>query len=92
MTNEPVRIKIDPTSELGRAVAHAGVVAVVLESEGVAYRLVRDEAGSTSRPRDVERVLRSLRRSRGALAGVDTEELLRDLREQREQDSPGRPA
>ncbi len=91
MTNEPLRIKIDPTSELGRAVAHAATAPVVLETDGAAYRLVRDEA-VVAAPRDLDRVLRNLRRSRGALKGVDTAELLRDLAEQREQDSTGRPA
>ena len=91
MTNEPVRIKIDPASELGRAVARAETVPVVLEQGGVRYRVIRDEE-SVAVPRDLERVLQNLRRSRGALKGVDADELLRDLREQRAQDSAGRPA
>ncbi len=91
MTDEPLRIEVDPASELARVLAQAETTTVVLEHDGVAYRLVRDEE-PVAAPRDLERILHNLRRSRGALKGVDTTELLRDLREQREQDSAGRPA
>ena len=56
------------------------------------------EAEPTPEPRDIwagynpERVRQALRKSAGALADVDREELLADLREQREQNSRGRPA
>jgi hypothetical protein len=39
-----------------------------------------------------ERMLQALRQSAGALQGVDRDELLRDLEEAREQETPGRPS
>lgn len=41
---------------------------------------------------DPVKVREALRRSAGALAGVDHEALLADIYNQREQDTPGRPA
>jgi hypothetical protein len=41
---------------------------------------------------DPKKVRQALRRSAGLLAGVDVEQLLHELSEQREQDSEGRPA
>jgi uncharacterized protein (DUF433 family) len=41
---------------------------------------------------DPEKVLQALHEAAGLLKGVDTEQLKRDLREQRGQDSTGRPA
>src|SRR5262245_6868015 len=41
---------------------------------------------------DPKRVRQGLKDSAGALAGVDRDELLRDIYAQREQDSRGRPA
>jgi hypothetical protein len=48
--------------------------------------------GHPTRKHDPDRTREALRQSAGALKGVDIEQLLRDLREQREQDSQGRPA
>jgi hypothetical protein len=41
---------------------------------------------------DPEKVGEGLRKSTGALQGVDTEALKRDIHDQRKQDSYGRPA
>jgi hypothetical protein len=41
---------------------------------------------------DPEKAREGLRKSAGALKGVDTEALKRDIRDQRKQDSHGRPA
>ncbi len=41
---------------------------------------------------DPERVVRALRESAGAFRGIDRDQLLADLAEQRGQDSSGRPA
>lgn len=41
---------------------------------------------------DPDKVREGLRKAAGALAGVDREELLRDIYAEREQDSKGRPA
>lgn len=90
MARASITIKIDPASELARALADADE-AVVLESDGTRYRVER-EMDDIFANYDPERVRAALRQSVGALAGVDTESLKRDLRAQREQDSRGRPA
>ncbi len=94
MATPPTTIKVDPGSELARALIDANG-SVVLDSGGVRYRVQREaetEADRLFAGYDVERVRDALPRSAGALAGVDVEALLRDLREQRGQDSQGRPA
>lgn len=92
MATAPPTIKVDPASELARALADADGP-VVLDSGGVRYRVER-EAGTDQlfAGYDPERVRPALRESAGALAGVDVAALKRDLREQRAQDSQGRPA
>jgi hypothetical protein len=67
---------------------------VVVERAGQLFRLEREPG----KPDDIwagynpDHVREAVRKSAGALQGVNREELLRDLREQREQDSHGRPA
>jgi hypothetical protein len=63
---------------------------VILVRGGERFRLSREDdlfAGY-----DPERARRALRESVGALAGVDVAALKEELREQRSQDSHGRPA
>jgi hypothetical protein len=91
-------VKVQPDSELSRQLKVAessGEPVLVDTGEGI-YTLFVRQTGAT--PQDVfarydpQGVLHALRASRGALNGVDTEQLLADLAEQREQDSAGRPA
>jgi hypothetical protein len=68
---------------------------VLVEKDGVLFRLEPEEA--PQKPDiwanyDPEKVREGLRKSAGALKGVDVAELKRDIREQRGQDSKGRPA
>ena len=90
MAGEPLTIHVDPTSELAQALADAGE-SVVLASNGVRYRVLR-EADSLFAGYDPRRVGDALRKSAGALEGVDVAALKRELRAQRAQDSKGRPA
>lgn len=68
---------------------------VLIEREGQIYRL---EPEQVKQPEALwagynpETVRRGLRRSAGALAGVDREALLRDIQHAREQVSHGRPS
>lgn len=91
-------VKVTPDSELSRqlrAAETSGEPVRVDTGEGVYTLLVKqiDRA-----PEDIfanydpQRALEALRAFRRALEGVDTEQLLADLAEQREQDSSGRPA
>ena len=90
MSIETKRIRIDPDSELARLLDEAGDTPVVLEKDGELYRLVKEaEIGAGYDP---QRTRAALRKSAGALRGVDREELLNDIHQARHQDSTGRPA
>jgi hypothetical protein len=66
---------------------------VLVEKDGMLFRLEPEK-----KPQDIwanydpEKVREGLRKSAGALKGVDIEALKRDIRDQREQDGHGRPA
>jgi hypothetical protein len=89
MAKEPLTITVDPDSELARVLDAADARPVVLDSRGVRYRVEPEDVFARYDPRQA---LAALRRGRGALKGVDTDKLLADLAEQREQDSVDRPA
>jgi hypothetical protein len=63
---------------------------VILVRGGERFRLSREDDLFANY--DPERARRALRESAGALTGADVEALKRELREQRSQDSHGRPA
>jgi hypothetical protein len=88
--------KVNPDSELGRRLKEADREPVILENEGVRFRVVReaDEVQTTDDPwanYDPEKVIAAIHASAGALKGVDVEQLLKDIYEERGQDSAGRP-
>lgn len=94
---EPERhIPVDQDSELGKVLDEvwAGGELVVLEINGHSYRLTPQPqtADDPWKGYDPERVKQALVASAGAFAGMDTERLKRELREQRGQHSHGRPA
>ena len=68
---------------------------VLVEKDGMLFRLEPEE---TPQKLDIwanydpEKVREALRKSAGALKGVDIDALKQDIRDQREQDSKGRPA
>lgn len=90
------RIPIEESSELGRMIEEAQVAGqpVVIEVNGHSYRLSPQPHAVDDpwKDYDPERAKRALAESAGALKGMDTERLKRELREQRGQDSHGRPA
>ena len=88
MATGPLTLSLEPTSELARALADAEGQ-VILVSEGVRFTVEREGIFARYEP---AAALEGLRQSRGALAGVDTEALLADLADQREQGSIGCPA
>jgi hypothetical protein len=68
---------------------------VFVEKEGVLFRLEEENAPEkldSWADYDPEKVKQGLKRSAGALAGVDHEALKKDIKSQRGQDSRGRPA
>ena len=87
MTKEPLTITLEPDSDIARALADADV-AVILESDGVRYTVSPENVFARY---DARAALRGLHQSRGALKGVNIEELLTDLDELRSQDPSRRP-
>lgn len=93
MARELKKIHVTPGSELDRLLKEAAIAPLILEKNGEHYRLNREEAKEDIwEGYDPELVKEALKRSAGALAHVDRNELLADLRKQREQHSHGRPA
>ncbi|HET7037535.1 MAG TPA: hypothetical protein VFI42_17755 [Thermomicrobiaceae bacterium] len=104
MTNAPKTIHIQPGSELDHVLKEAGEVDIELEANGVRYRVSRiavehlESRVMLADERDIwagyapERVRAALRQSAGGLRGVDRDQLLADLSEQREQDRRAHPA
>lgn len=103
----PKRIRISPDSAFATmlAAAQATGESVLVDTGKAMYplKIQRSQRPPTlpseRRPKediwanyDPARVLDALGQSAGALKGVDGEALLKDIYEQREQDTPGRPA
>ncbi|MCA1668102.1 MAG: hypothetical protein LC793_12055 [Thermomicrobia bacterium] len=89
--------KVNPDSELAQWLNQAGRQPIIIENAGVRFRVVRevDERQAANDPwanYDPEKMLRAIEISAGALDGVDTEALLKEIYEARAQDTPGRPA
>lgn len=89
----------NPDSELYRLLDEADRQPVELEKDGVRYRVMRvpsdvQEAAHTKKPYDPERMIKAIYASAGILkrAGVDAEQLEKDVYEERTQNSTGRPA
>lgn len=97
-------IYVEPGSDLDRLLEATGEADLELVQHGVRYRLTRisprpgDDRVQLADERDLwagydpAHVQTALRYSAGTLQGIDREQLRRDLAEQRDQDSRGRPA
>lgn len=83
-------IAVSDETDWPRLLDDAAKEPVILERGGERFRLSREDDLFVGY--DPERARRALRESAGALAGVDVAALKRELREQRSQDSRGRPA
>jgi hypothetical protein len=94
MASEPKRIKVGPGSELAHLLEQATVAPLILDKDGELFRVdhMQRERDDIWASYDTTRVREALKKSAGALAGVDREQLLADTRAQRAQDSKGRPA
>ena len=91
MAAEPKVIEVEPGSELDSIMEEATKVTVILEGKGRRFRLVREEVADPMARYDPERARAALKRVAGMFAGIDTAALKAELREQRGQDSQGRP-
>ena len=92
MATEPRRIHIDPGTEIGKLLDEARSRPVLLEKDGVLYRVSKAQGEDIRAGYDAEAVKKALPESAGAFAGSDTVQLKRDILLQRKQDSHGRPA
>ena len=97
MPTHPKTVKVLPDSELGLTLkaAQASGEPVIVDTGENSYTIVvalTEPAPDIFANYDPEAAIAGLRAARGALAGVDVDQLLRDLHAQREQDSSGRPA
>lgn len=92
MLTEPHRVRIKPDSELARFLDTVGEIPVLLEKDGKLYRLSEETPTDIWAGYDSRKTKAALRKSAGALRGVNREELLADIHLGREQDSHGRPA
>ncbi len=86
MYHQPKRIKVEPGSDLARLLEEANETPLLLEKDGVFYHVTASGLEEDIwADYDPERVRAGLKQSAGALAGVDTEHLLADIRASREQ-------
>ncbi|MGI8858055.1 MAG: hypothetical protein ACR2JW_20140 [Thermomicrobiales bacterium] len=97
MQTQQQPLHVHPDSDLARRLREAGPQPVILETEGVRYRVVRETlpVNLTDEPwanYDPEKVRAALDASAGAFKGIDTEALKKEIWAAREQDTPGRPA
>ena len=82
MANEPLTIKVDPDSELARALDEAAM-SVVLERNGVRYR-VSPEADDPWANYDPAKLRAALRQVAGTITPEEAEQLKADLYRARE--------
>lgn len=74
MAKEPLTIKVDPQSELGRALDEADAAPVVLDRGGVRFRVSRDDDDPWANY-DPEKVRAGLRKFAGMISPEDAERL-----------------
>jgi hypothetical protein len=84
-------IVVEPERAIAQVLDRAKTSPLVVQLDGVRYRIQREDDGLIY-PRNPRGLREAPRRSAGAFARIDTDELKRDLREQGEQASTGRPA
>jgi hypothetical protein len=84
-------ITVEPDSEVARVLEQAAGSPILIETRGARYRVVR-EGEDPFANYDPERARAAADRAFGSLKGIDVEKFLAELKEQRAQDSQGRPA
>jgi hypothetical protein len=88
MAHEPETIHIADDSELARLLEHVDSTALRLETNGVVYRVVREDNAWAGY--DPAKVRAAVRATAGSWADLDTDALIADLYRAREEGS--RPA
>ena len=96
MLAQLIEIEIDPDSESGKLLALARNRPLRLVIGDKSYRIYHeptldDESENHDAQRDNERSAAAWRASFGILKGIDVEAFKAEMKEQRGQDTPGRP-
>ncbi len=93
MNAQPRDYKVTPDSETARLLREAAASAEPIRVD-TGEAIYRVDAHKTAKPYDPERMVKALYASAGILkrAGVDGEQLEKDIYEDRTQNSTGRPA
>lgn len=91
MAATPKHITLDSESEFVQLLREAAAGATIIEADGERFRVIR-ETSDLFANYDPDRALAALRAAFGTLPNDDIDELKRDLRAMRDQDSTGRPA
>lgn len=88
---QPRDYKVNPDSETARLLREAAAsrAPIRVDTGETVYRV---DAAETTKPYDPEKMIQAIYASAGALKDVDTDALLATLREERRQNSTGRPA
>jgi len=91
MNAPPRDYKVNPDSETARLIKAASVEPIRVDTGEKVYRV---DASEAKKPYDPERMIQAIYASAGILkrAGVDAEQLEKDIYEDRTQNSSGRPA
>jgi hypothetical protein len=91
MTAALKTITVEPDSEVAQVLEHANEAPILIETRGARFRVVR-EGDDPFANYDPERARAAAHRAFGSLKGINIEEFLAELKEERAQDSQGRPA
>jgi hypothetical protein len=84
-------VPIEPDSDVDRFILQASEQPIVTTSHGMKFRIVRDTEDDVVANYDPERVRESILSLRGIFQGLDVEQFKKEILEEREQDSVGRP-
>jgi hypothetical protein len=91
MTAALKTIRVEPDSEVARVLEQAAKEPILIETRGARFRVVR-EGDDPFANYDPERARAAAMRAFGSLKGINVAEFLAELKEERAQDSQGRPA
>jgi hypothetical protein len=84
-------VPIEPDSDVDRFILQASEQPIVTSSHGMRFRIVRDLENDAPVNYDPERVQENIRRITGLWQGLDVGTFKKEILEEREQDSNGRP-
>ena len=87
MAAEPRTIKVEPGSELDRLLDVAGTEPVLLERDGIAYRLAREEPEDIWAGYDPEKVQEVVAEMAGSLSRAEADEMIANIYRWREEGS-----